>query len=329
MTANGTKRAAKVRKRHERKEADMSRIDAREARLRLALDKHGGETGEIMTTLVRYFTTYATTPRPDLMLDALDWIQTLNLMALPEHRYGIAGAIRGAMDLVPILPQPEGEETALTTPDDVPAGPPPEPLDIQAWRRGFPKILESVDRLVPPPHDVAINRTGHIDYMGMRWLVARNPLFIDRILRLTHRDDDVGEAAIIFLDTYNTMSEVQDARMRAAGIRVPTVAEHKAAQAATAEGMARAMQVDELVRYLTVTPSEREHMVYVGWVPAGITPSDRMPVFASGAFVIATTDGQPPKHTPERWHDQSVSVRKATTQELTAHQELAMERDRP
>lgn len=317
MTTNGTKRANKVRKRHERKEADMSRIDAREARLRKALDNAGGETGEIMTTLVRYFTSYATTPRPDLMLDALDWIQTLNLMALPEHRYGIAGAIRGVMDLVPpvLVPDaPDGDEIELSTP----AGPPPEPLFIKAWRAGYPKILESVDRLVPPEHDIGITRTGHIDYMGMRWMVARSPLFLDRIIRLSHRDDDVGEAAAVFLDVYASMNEVQEARLRAAGIHIPTAEQQRAAGAMAAEGMTRAIQVDGLVRYLTATPSEREHMVYVGWVPG--TPS---------AFVIATTDGQPPKHTPERWHDQAVSVRTATEAELSAHQELAMERDRP
>ena len=316
MTDQGTKRAAKVRKREKAREADMSRIDAREARLRKALIDAGGEAGEPMTTLVHFFTTYHDKPRPDLMLDALDWVLALNLMALPEHRYGIAGAIRGVMDLVPpvLVPDP-ADDIALSTPDDAPAGPPPEPPFIRAWREHYPKILESVDRLVPPEHDVAINRTGHIDYMGMRWMVAREAQQLARVIRLSHRDDEVGEAAAVFLDQFGSMNVVQEARFRAAGIHIPTAE----SQAAAAREMERAQQVDDLVRYLTATPSEREHMIYVGWVP------DK----TGGAFTIATVDGQPPKHLPGEWNGRSILVRKATGAELAANRRLAAEKDAP
>lgn len=318
MTTPTEKRAAKVRKRHDRKEADMSRIDAREARLRLALQDAGGEQGEAMTTLVRFFLGYSKHPRPDLVMDAIDWIHALNLMALPEHRYGIAGSIRGVMDLVPAVVVPDGDDIELSTPN----GPPPEAPDIQAWRRKYPKIIESVERLVPPEHDVALNRSGHVDYLGMRWMVARNPVYLDRVIRLiNHPNDEVSDAADIFLQVYQGMPEVQTARLIAAGITIT------APEQVTQTTEQVTAHIAELVEYLTATPSEREHTIYVGWVPGQQWVNQG--TWTEAGFVIATMDGQPPKHCPVTWHDQPVTVRRATPAELEANRALALERDKP
>lgn len=282
------------------READMSKIEARERKMRATFEASGGVEGEHMVALVRLFQEYHDTPRPESIMDALARIHELNLMSLPEHRHAIAGALRGVMDTIPHGPaQADGDTTSAL---------------VRSWKEAYRAIMESVTRLIPPDDNHQITRPGQIDYLGMRWLVTRNRLLLERVCLLALRNDEVGQHTLQFLQAYQGMPEVREASLA-------LLLASTGASPIVGDGGAKRQQVDLLVRYLLDMPGNREQLVYVGWIPT----QDLVPA----TFVVATLDGARPKHCPQTWQEQPVTVRKATPAELIAHHKLAAAGDQP
>ncbi len=289
-------------------DVDLRRAEKREGVIRARLAKIGGITGSTMRAVSRFFCRYAETPRPDLFPFVLDKIQHLQIMALPEHRNGVGGAIAAVVSL-----HPEHQD---------------------AWRKAHTRLIESAERLSPPYIDEEVSRAGQTEYIWMLWLVTRDQSALQRIIRLAHRHDSVGEAALSLLHVHAMMPEV-------ASVLVETLTARQARAMPHFQVPATDVPIEDIrsLKDAIVTPTTQQ-VVLVGWLMGNPDAPEPKPkkarrkkslsslvteagnIARTGGFLIITVDGSTPPGCPLSWKGKPVVVRKARPEELRAHKAM-------
>lgn len=292
-------------KRAPKPEPDLRKAEKREAAIRVALAADGGVTGPTMRAISRFFGHYSARPHPELFLDVLGHVGRLQIMALPEHRNGVGGAIAAVVSL-----HPEYQD---------------------AWRAAQPRLIESAERLSPPIIDEEISRPGQTEYLWMLWIVTRDRNALQRIIRLAHRHDSVGEAALSLLHAHATMPEVQASLIQTLAARQARMIPHFAV--ATTDVPIE--DIRSLRDAVTAHVPNLKKVVLVGWL-AGMPeapkpkrrgkakpqPESGADVVRTGGFLIVTVDGGSPPGCPISWNGKPVIVRKAKPEEMRAHRAM-------
>jgi hypothetical protein len=284
------------------KDGDMSKIDAREAKHRVAFEALGGVAGVRMRGVLWLINAWHKGPRPDLVEPFLTAIEALHLMALPEHRHGVAGAI------VAIMAGLSKREAAAYRGLDEHG----EPAAAQSTARApFKPLVDSAHKLAIPVDDVLDMRPGHIDFLWTQWLVARDDQLLNRLVRLTtsHPNAEVRQEGGMLLRAHVHMTPVADRLRAVQALLIPD-------QARIPPNVPKA-EVDELGKLL-VKGAGLATILLVGWKGG-----------EDGGFFVVTPDGEKPANCPEKWHQRPVVVRKATEQELEQHRAMISARDEP
>ncbi len=292
-------------KRAPKPEADLRKAEKREADIRVALAEAGGVSGPTMRAISRYFGRYSARPYPELFMQVLEHVQRLQIMALPEHRNGVGGAIAAVVSL-----HPEYQD---------------------AWRATYPKLIESADRLSPPIIDEEISRPGQTEYLWMLWVVTRDQSALQRIVRLAHRHDSVGEAALTILHAHATMPEVQAVLLQTLAARQARMIPHFALASSTDVPIEDIRSLKDMV---TMHVANLKKVVLVGWLvglPEAPKPKRRRGTkpqleasanASTGGFLMVTIDGATPQGCPPSWKGKPVVVRKAKPEEMRAHRAM-------
>lgn len=142
------------------------RAEEQERQIRERLNEAGGFGSKAMRMLDVFFSHYHQLPTPESFPEVLKVITDLQLMQLPEHRFGVAGGIAAVASLHPDL--------------------------LPAWKRDYPVLVTSAIRLTPPIIDTDISSPGHIEHLFVWWLVTREAATLQRIVRLATREGPVG-----------------------------------------------------------------------------------------------------------------------------------------
>ena len=126
--------------------------------------------GAALQDLVNFFSSYHRQPQPEGMEVVMQRITSLELLAQPEHVFGLAGAVHAIMHLHP---------------------------DRQAaWRKPWPRQMVIMDECRPSEEDSEVTRVSEIDYLWMYGTTCWDEYTIDRIIRIAMRPDMVGDAAV-------------------------------------------------------------------------------------------------------------------------------------
>ena len=159
------------------------RAESHEQALREHLAAVGGYGGRAMRTLDVFFSHYHQLPTPENFSKVLGIITDLQIMQLPEHRFGVAGGIAAVVSLHPDL--------------------------AATWKKDYPVLISSAERLTPPLVDNDITNTGHIEYLFLWWLVTRDAATLDRLVRIANSNLAVATMAkALMLDNVN-LSEIK------------------------------------------------------------------------------------------------------------------------
>jgi hypothetical protein len=275
-----------------RKEANLRKAEKREEQIRDALNEIGGVMAPVMQSIFRYFHYYSTKPRPDLFVDMLKRVLELRLMQLPEHRHAIAGAVASI-----VMFHPEHQDL---------------------WRKGIElplrQIIESAERLSPPPTDEGITWPTQVEYLWMSWVITRDLAVLQRLVRFASRQDAVGDTALSILHAHAHFPEVK-------AVMTSILSRRQRDLTPSYRGHAPDVpvaQVNELQAVVTRNPLTMRRVVLVGWIPG-----------ETGGYLVVTTDGEKPDPCPEMWHEQRILVRKATPEEMRAHQALLTAAEEP
>jgi hypothetical protein len=312
------------------KDGDMSKIDAREARLRADFESMGGITGVKMRGILWLINSWYKKARPDLVHNFLFQINALHLMSLPEHRHGVAGAVVAIISSLPKREQaayrgmPVNELPFIKDPvvadagEETPADGVPIVTSGKARSNApFKALIDSAYRLAIPVEDVLDLRPGHVDFLWMQWLVSRDDVLLNRLVRLTtnHPSLDVKQEGAVLLRAHIHLQPVAD-RLRAVQAFLAPAAGRVPPNVPKAE-------VDALGQFLVkggagTSGAGLSAIILVGW-----TPGDE------GGFFVVTPDGVRPPNCPEKWHQRPVAVHKATEAEMEAHRAFLSARDEP
>ncbi len=302
---------------------ELRRAEKREQDIRAALAKVGGVTGPVMSAILRFFGRYAENPRPELFLQVIQSVANLQLMALPEHRNGLAGAIAAVVMLHPEHQDAWRQGKVGLIMDG--------PVDAHTCSR-LAKVIEAAEAIAPPLSDEEVTKPGHIEYLWMTWIVAREEAVLQRVIRMAHRHDAVGESALQLLHAHGTMPEVQNQLMQVLQARLRGIPHYKGAPPNVPVEDVRALQAmlvaqaAEQVGTGTGTGAgarggpahPRKHLVLIGWLPG-----------ETGGFLVVTTDGKKPAGYVETWRQRKVVVRKAKPAEMQAHRALIDAQEAP
>lgn len=216
-------------------------------------------------------------------------IDEMKLMYLPEHRNGVAGAIRGLIELA----------SARSCPLEW------VPAEQQS-------LLDASRRLEPAAVDAAVTHPGHVDYLWMQWMVGRKSSVLERVGNIATRRDPVGEQALSVIVANAHTPEVTKAlehlRRRVVRQATPIGIPHEYTPTTSIKTLRQAIQNEPLARQL---------VVWVGWLP------ERRKI------VIATRDGERPAGVPEKWDDIDVVARKALPYEVDAEAKARMIYEEP
>jgi hypothetical protein len=247
--------------------------DKREAEARARFQAIGGLGNTKVQAISLFFSTYHQDPQPGRLIEVARVIDACGLMLLPEHRNGVAGGLAGVLGI------PEHE------PDD--------------------PLLRAALRLAPPEQDEQVTRAGQVEYLWMHWIVTRRPAERERIIRLAHRQDAVGEQALAFLRIHAEMPEVARALHAALSRR----------QQAVSTAIPPGVPVEDVhalkEHLLAASPLNFSQILFVAWLPGD-----------EGGFVVTTQNGASPIGCPKAWRQRQVLVKKAQPQELAAYRAL-------
>jgi hypothetical protein len=224
---------------------------------------------------------------------ALDTIVELELMLLPEHRAGVAGAV------VALLHQYYPD---VDRPDDF------MPVDKAEIEKVFigprAKLVDACVRMTPPPRDAEISRPNQVEWLWMAWATNKAAPLLSRIASLAHRRDEVGEMAILLLSTNAGIPEVQHVLQR--------LRQDQGGITNMASGQqAIRNDVSSLRLLLTADPLWRRQILFVAWIPGD-----------DQGFVVVTRDGITPPNCPTLWRQRPVKVRAPLPAELAKHEAM-------
>ena len=308
------------------KDGDMSKIDAREHRHRAEFEAAGGIHGTKMRGILWLINAWHTRPRPDLVENFLKAIELLHLMALPEHRHGVAGAIVAMIGSLPKREQAAyrgmsmnelNPTAALDAGELTPEG------GVPTGKAPFAPLINSAHKLAIPVDDVLDLRPGHIDFLWMQWLVSRDDMLLNRLVRLTtgHPNLEVRTQGTILLRAHVHLPPVAD-RLRAVQALLGATVNRIPPNVPKAE-------VDELGAFLVkggvLTPGTApvqgvglNTIILVGWRPG-----------EDGGFFVVTPDGERPPNCPDKWKQRPLTVEKATAEQMEQHRAVLSARDEP
>lgn len=266
------------------------RIAGREQAVRDALADHEAE----VVGLGLLFGNYRNDPHPELMMDALATIIELDIMMLPEHRYGIAGALMGISGL-----HPEYKDS---------------------WRARAPKLFEAAERLIPSDEAEAKLTGDHIEFLWMHWMTSGDLHLLRRIFKEAHKEGPAGERASVLIAAHEELPEVRNELMRsiAAGRTVAAAPVALPPPATVDRKDVPQADVTALNRHVTALPNGVRRVILVGWTPA-----------QGGTFIIITPDGLPASDLPKEWAGKPVVVSKADAQQLAIHRQVLKKMDEP
>lgn len=266
------------------------RIAQREQAVRDALNDHQEE----LVALGILFGNYRMDPHPELVTSALTTITELELMMLPEHRYGLAGALVGVSSL-----HPEHKDS---------------------WKAHSPKLFAAAERLVPSDEAEAQLSGGHIEFLWMNWMTTGDPQLLRRIFKEAHKGGEAGERATIIVASHAELPEVQGELLRsaAAGRAVASAPVALPPQGTVERKDVPQAEVTALNCHVTALPNGMQRVILVGWTPA-----------QGGTFMIITPDGQDAPDFPKKWAGKPVVVTKADAQQLAIHQQILKRMEEP
>jgi hypothetical protein len=160
------------------------RAEEREQQIRDRLNRAGGFASGAMKLLDSFFSTYQENPRPELFGRICSTIIDMNLMYLPEHRFGLAGGLAAVVALNPDL--------------------------APGWKKDHYALITSAEKLMPPIVDTGAFTTGHVEYLWVWWLVMRDEATLTRIIRLSHRPGSAGSMAQALMINHVNIPRIQE-----------------------------------------------------------------------------------------------------------------------
>lgn len=299
------------------KDGDMSKIDAREAKIRAEFEALGGTQGVKMRGILWLINAWHAKARPDLVVNFLTCIDALHLMSLPEHRHGVAGAIVAVISSLPKREQAAYRAMAVgelnpTAAADAGELTPEQGVPVSGGKRApFKILIDSAYKLAIPVDDVLDLRPGHIDFLWMQWLVSRDDALLNRLVRLTtgHPSVEVRQQGTILLRAHVHLQPVAD-RLRAVQALLGATVNRIPPNVPKAD-------VDALGAHLVKTAGLAT-IILVGW-RAG----------EEGGFFVVTPDGERPPNCPDKWMQRPLTVEKATAEQMEQHRAVLSARDEP
>jgi hypothetical protein len=264
-------------------EAKLVKAERKEALARSVVETPAGQRR--LVGIIQFFTQAHRQPHERFCVYcsgvgsvALAAIVELHVMHLPEHRNGVAGAIRGLIQLAERRGCP-----------------------IFGWLPSvYQPLIDSSRKMEPSPIDSSITLPGNVDYLWMQWLVCRDPAIITRLGVLARRTDAVGQQALQVFFINGQMPEVVKALQQ---MHEQTLRE--ATPSGTPTSYVPTVSIHALRRHITADPMARQLVVWIGWDPGK-------------AIVLSTRDGLLPAGIPATWDGHKVQTRQATDQELEA-----------
>lgn len=262
-------------------------VDRRILRREQAIRDRVNEHPDKIVALGMLFGNYRADPRPEDMLAHLNVINDLEIMALPEHRHGIAGALIGVSGL--------------------------HPERKRDWVARAPKLFAAAERLIPSDEAEAVLSRGHIEFLWMLWMTTGDPPVLRRIFKEAHKGGPTGDCASALIALHAHLPDVATELMRAiqegrtvggAPVSIPprqTVQRKDVPQA----------DVSELTRHVAALPGGIARAILVGWTPV-----------QGGTFIVVTPDGKGWAECPKEWKGRPVEFVKADAQQLAAHEQI-------
>lgn len=239
-------------------DATLERAEKREAKARALVNSVKGQR-KLLTT-INFFVSAKQQPDACSYVEsvgrvAFDDIIELRLMFLPEHRNGIAGAIRGLTELQ--------HECGCSS----------------AWQRPtHAPLVESSKKMEPTAINSSIRFKGSVEYLWMQWLTAKNSNVLARLAELAQRADEVGQQALQFLVTCRDVPEVARLLER---LRDGLLREATPMGAAVSEYVPTSA-IAGLQRHLADDPITRQVVVWVGWLQGELAVSTRAGLHPAG-----------------------------------------------
>jgi len=270
-----------------RPDAEESVVDRRLARREHDIRDRVAEHERQLVELGMLFGNYRDHPRPDAIQGQLSTITDLELMALPEHRSGIAGALIGTLGL--------------------------HPERAHHWKGHSPKLYAAAERLIPPDGVEAVLTGDHIEFLWMLWLTAGDLRVLRRIFKEAHKGGHAGDRATAILIVHAHLPDVAHELLRSIATGqtvgqapVPLPAAHQGVRTDVPQA-----DVSALTRHITTLPGGIQRVILVGWTPA-----------RDGTFLVITPNGQTWPDCPQEWAGRPVVVIKADAQQLAIHQQV-------
>lgn len=252
------------------------------------------ENADKLLALGMLFGNYRLEPHPELVEKQLGFITELELMALPEHRSGIAGALVGVSGLHP---------------------------EMKAqWYALAPKLFAAAESLVPSGEAEALLTRDHIEFLWMLWMTTGDVAILRRLFKEAHKGGQSGDCATAMIALHSHLPEVATELLRSveAGRTVgnaPVALPHL--QTTQRKDVPQA-EVKLLNQHVAALPGGIERVLLVGWTPA-----------QGGTFIIITPDGKVWDACPKEWVGRPVAFIKADPQQLALHQQLLARRNDP
>lgn len=260
-----------------------------EQEIRAAVEAVGGIGGPRLAWLPAYFASYRLDPDPGRFIEALGVIEEFKLMALPEHRHGLAGAVVGV--LFKHAEQSDG------------------------WRASKHRsVIATAERITIPLVDQDIANPLMVDYLWMFWMTTGDTGTLKRIVRLALQPGQVGEQAAVLLAAHAMLPEVavQLDQLAASGCAIGGTPVPLPSAYTTVRKDIPHAEVKSLYAHLIAIPGTRQRLVLVAWLPGTLEVPQ--------GFLAVTRDGHRFNGLPLEWEGYPVHVRRATVDEAKRHQ---------
>ncbi len=248
--------------------------------------------GVALQDMANFFGSYHRLPQPEGLDVVMQRITELQLLTMPEHRFGIAGAVHAVMHLHP--PMQTG------------------------WRLKWPKQMAIMDECRPSEEDSEVTRPPEIDYLWMYGITCWDEYTIDRIIRIGLRGDMAGDAAVRVAAYHALHPLMLQALARAAATTTAALRPDTTIPAAS---------IHSLALLAATEPIFQASVLYIGWrnARAATTAIEAQ----EAAFVAKTPDGNLPHNFPTCWDGYPVMGAQATAIELINWRRLHAAKERP
>jgi hypothetical protein len=236
--------------------------------------------GMLLQGMSNFFMGYAQNPNPGVFDEIMKRVVGMRLHQLAEHRHGVAGAIHGI-----IFTHPEMENT---------------------WKREWNHPLMALEACRPPEEDREFTNATCVDYLFMYAVTCNDILSMQRIVRLSQRDDGVGSAAMEVVNHHGQNPLMRDAVQQGTPKVQQPSGQHSIHQSVRALGLLAAC--------------DQAHSANVLYVGCQVSPE---------AIAVCTPNGLLPAGFPCQWEGHQVVPRAATQDEMHQWSRIKAETRRP